>query len=40
MINCGGGKVGVVDWKGFDKGGYVKLVCFVCKVMVFDMKSM
>lgn len=40
MMNCGGGKVGVIDCKVLDKGGYVKLVCLICKVMVLDVKSM
>lgn len=40
IINCGGGKVGLVDCFGVEKGGYVKLECFYCKVIVFGFKFM
>eukprot|EP00270_Netrium_digitus_P016880 TRINITY_DN611_c0_g1_i1.p1 TRINITY_DN611_c0_g1~~TRINITY_DN611_c0_g1_i1.p1 ORF type:complete len:103 (-),score=30.24 TRINITY_DN611_c0_g1_i1:405-713(-) len=38
--NRGGGKAGVVDRLGLDKGGHAKLVCPVCKTAAPDVKSM
>jgi hypothetical protein len=38
--NRGGGKAGVVDRKGLDKGGHAKLACPVCKATAPDVKSM
>ena len=38
--NRGGGKAGVVDRKGLDKGGHAKLACPICKATAPDSKSM
>ncbi|KAH6757863.1 zinc finger family protein [Perilla frutescens var. hirtella] len=38
--NRGGGKAGVADRSGKEKGGHAKLECPLCKVTAPDMKSM
>lgn len=38
--NRGGGKAGVEDRKGLDKGGHAKLECPICKATAPDTKSM
>lgn len=38
--NKGGGKAGLVDRSGLDKGGHAKLECPLCKVTAPDIKSM
>ncbi len=38
--NRGGGKEGLADRKGVDKGGHAKLACPICKAPAPDSKSM
>ncbi|KAI5064344.1 hypothetical protein GOP47_0021014 [Adiantum capillus-veneris] len=38
--NRGGGKAGLVDRTGADKGGHAKFECPVCKATAPDVKSM
>ena len=38
--NRGGGKAGLSDRIGADKGGHAKLACPVCKATAPDVKSM
>ncbi|GJP36050.1 hypothetical protein CLOM_g20586 [Closterium sp. NIES-68] len=38
--NRGGGKAGLADRLGLDKGGHAKLACPICKATAPDMKSM
>ena len=38
--NRGGGKAGIVDRNGLDKGGHAKYECPHCKVTAPDVKSM
>nr|GMC77191.1 protein METHYLENE BLUE SENSITIVITY 1-like [Ipomoea batatas] len=38
--NRGGGKAGLADRSGQDKGGHAKLECPLCKVTAPDIKSM
>ncbi|KAL2555421.1 zinc finger (C2H2 type) family protein [Forsythia ovata] len=38
--NRGGGKAGLADRSGHEKGGHAKLECPLCKVTAPDMKSM
>ncbi|CAN4106272.1 unnamed protein product [Withania somnifera] len=38
--NRGGGKAGLADRCGVDKGGHAKLECPLCKVTAPDVKSM
>ncbi len=38
--NRGGGKEGLADRKGVDKGGHAKLACPICKATAPDSKSM
>lgn len=38
--NRGGGKAGLEDRSGADKGGHAKLACPICKATAPDLKSM
>ncbi|KAJ8543674.1 hypothetical protein K7X08_025292 [Anisodus acutangulus] len=38
--NRGGGKAGLADRSGIEKGGHAKLECPLCKVTAPDIKSM
>ncbi|MED6213713.1 Protein METHYLENE BLUE SENSITIVITY 1 [Stylosanthes scabra] len=38
--NRGGGKAGLADRSGIDKGGHAKFECPLCKATAPDMKSM
>ena len=38
--NRGGGKAGLVDRTGGDKGGHAKFACPICKATAPDVKSM
>ncbi|KAH7373662.1 hypothetical protein KP509_17G067500 [Ceratopteris richardii] len=38
--NRGGGKAGLVDRTGADKGGHAKFECPICKATAPDLKSM
>jgi hypothetical protein len=38
--NRGGGKAGLIDRTGADKGGHAKLACPICKATAPDVKSM
>ncbi|KAI8569062.1 hypothetical protein RHMOL_Rhmol02G0249000 [Rhododendron molle] len=38
--NRGGGKAGLLDRSGIEKGGHAKLECPLCKVTAPDIKTM
>ncbi|KAL3630007.1 Protein METHYLENE BLUE SENSITIVITY 2 [Castilleja foliolosa] len=40
LTNWGGGKAGLIDHSGLEKGGHTKLECPLCKVTAPDIKTM